>query len=192
MKTYNQNYRFDDEETRIKFRLAVGDSEINGLSNLEIGGETLTFSRGKLVAIFSPRYDAEMRLFSDGVKSYYYRGYRLKSKKEFVARLENECRSAEQSKVVTEFMTAHEMTDTLHNHEGLIGKYLVQIEPTLPNGRTIYYAKAVDDIKTGKAIIDAFKTCAVLFTARIKENDICGEQFYGRNLLGNETIKMTA
>lgn len=181
----------EDEETRIKFRLAVGDSEVDGWSSLEIGGEQLTFNRGKLVAISSPRYDAEMR-FNGKTKTYYYRSYRLKTKKEFVARIENEVRAAEQSEVVTEFMTAHEMTDTLHNHEELIGKFLVQIEPTLPNGRMFYYAKAVDDFSTGKAIIDEFKKCAVMFTARIKENHIGGEQFYGRNLLGDETSKMTA
>lgn len=181
----------EDEETRIKFRLAVGDSEVDGWSSLEIGGEQLTFNRGKLVAISSPRYDAEMR-FNGKTKTYYYRRCRVKTKKEFVARIENEVRAAEQSEVVTEFMTAHEMTDTLHNHEELIGKFLVQIEPTLPNGRMFYYAKAVDDFSTGKAIIDDFKKCAVMFTARIKENHIGGEQFYGRNLLGDESIKMTA
>ncbi|MBR1645770.1 MAG: hypothetical protein IJ685_03220 [Selenomonadaceae bacterium] len=158
---------------------------------MEIGDETLTFNRGKLVAISSPRYDAEMR-FNGKTKIYRYRSCRLKSKKEFVARIENEFRSAKQSEVVFKFMTAHEMTDTLHNHEEQIGKFLVQIEPTLPNGRMFYYAKAVDDFSTGKAIIDEFKKCAVLFTARIKENHIGGEQFYGRKLLGDESTKLTA
>lgn len=173
------------------FNLAVHDSEVDGWSHLEIGGEQLTFNRGKLVAISSPRYDAEMR-FNGKTRIYYYRSYRLKTKKEFFARIENEDRAAEQSELVAEFMTAHEMTDTLHNPKEQIGKFLVQIEPTLPNGRMFYYAKAVDDLNAGKAIIDEFKKCAVLFTARIRENCISGKKFYGRALNGDESNQIPA